>query len=96
MRDIEVGQVAGPALEVDLMYEEGPNGPFQPLVRDVEMINVKVRKCRSAVAIRGYRNAPVRDVRLRDCVFEQAAQANVLENVEGVTFERVWINGKAI
>jgi polygalacturonase len=96
MRDIEVGQVAGPALEVDLMYEEGPNGPFKPLVRDVEMVNVKVKKCQSAIAIRGYKDAPVRDVRLRDCVFEQAAQANVLENVEGLKLENVTINGSKV
>ena len=88
--------MAGPAIEVDLMYEEGPNGPFKPLVRDVEVVNVKVRKCRSAIAIRGYKDAPVRDVRLRDCVFEQAAQPNVLENVEGLTFDKVSINGKAV
>ncbi len=96
MRDIDVGQVAGPAIEVDLMYEEGPNGPFKPVVADVEVVNVKVKKCRSAMSIRGYKDSPVRDVRLRDCVFEQAAQKDVVENVEGLKLERVTINGKAV
>ena len=96
MRDIDAGEVAGAAIEVDLMYEEGPNGPFPPVVRDIEVVNLKVRKCKSAMSIRGYKNAPVRDVRLRDCVFEQAAQPHVLENVEDVKLERVTVNGKAI
>lgn len=96
MRDIEVGQVAGPAIEVDLMYEEGPNGPFRPLVRDVEVASLKVRKCRSVLSIRGYKDAPVRDILLRDCVFEQAAQPNVAENVEGLRMDRVSINGKSV
>lgn len=96
LRDIEVGQVAGPAIEVDLMYEEGPNGPFKPIVRDVQVTNLKVRKCRSAISIRGYKDSPVSDIGLRDCIFEQAAQPNVLENVEGLKLERVTINGKAV
>jgi polygalacturonase len=96
MRDIEVGQVSGPAIEVDLMYEEGPNGPYKPVVADIEVVNLKVRKCKSAMSIRGYKDAPVRDVRLRDCVFEEASQKEVLENVEGVKLERVTVNGKAV
>ena len=96
LRDIDAGQVSGPAIEVDLQYEEGPNGPFPPVVRDVEVVNLKVRKCRAAISIRGYKDAPVSDVRLRDCVFEQAAQGNVLENVEGLKLENVTVNGKAL
>ncbi len=96
MRDIDVGQVSGPAIEVDLMYEEGPNGPFKPVVADIEVVNVKVRKCRSAMSIRGYKDAPVRGIRIRDCAFEQATQKDILENVEDVKFERVTVNGKAV
>jgi polygalacturonase len=96
LRDIDAGHVSGPAIEVDLQYEEGPNGPFPPVVRDVEVVNLKVRKCQSAISIRGYRDAPVRDVHLRDCVFDEAAQGNVLENVEGLKLENVKVNGKAL
>jgi polygalacturonase len=96
MRDIDAGQVAGPAIEVDLQYEEGANGPFPPLVRDVEVVNLKVRKCRAAISIRGYKSAPVRDIRLQDCTFEQAAQPNVIENVEGLKLENVSVNGKKL
>jgi polygalacturonase len=96
LRDIEAGQVAGPAIEVDLQYEEGPNGPFKPLVRDVEVVNLKVRKCRSAFSIRGYKDAPVREIRLRDCTFQETAQPNVVENVELMTIENVSVNGKRL
>jgi polygalacturonase len=94
MRDIDAGQVAGPAIEVDLQYEEGPNGPFKPLVRDIEVVNVKVKKCKMAWSLRGYKDAPIQDVRLRDCVFDGAAQAAVGENVEGLKLENVTVNGK--
>jgi polygalacturonase len=94
MRDIDAGQVAGPAIEVDLQYEEGPNGPFQPHVRDVEVVNVKVKKCKMAWSLRGYKDAPIENVRIRDCSFDGAAQAAVAENVEGLKLEGVTVNGK--
>jgi polygalacturonase len=96
LRDIDAGQVAGPAIEVDLQYEEGPNGPYKPIVRDVEVVNLKVRKCRSALSIRGYKDSPVTDIRLRDCTFENAAQPNILENVESLKFDNVTVNGKKL
>jgi polygalacturonase len=94
MRDIEAGQVAGPAIEVDLQYEEGPNGPFQPHVRDVEVVNVKVKKCKMAWSLRGYKDAPIENVRIRDCSFDGAAQPAVAENVEGLKLDGVIVNGK--
>lgn len=96
LRDIDAGQVAGPAIEVDLQYEEGPNGPYKPLVRDIELVNVKVKKCRMPWSLRGYKDAPIQDVRLRDCSFEGAAQTAVAENVEGLKLESVTVNGKKV
>jgi polygalacturonase len=94
LRDIDAGQVAGPAIEVDLQYEEGPNGPYKPLVRDVEVVNVKVKKCKAAWSLRGYKDAPIQDVRIRACVFDGAAQPAVAENVEGLKLDNVTVNGK--
>src|SRR5512141_2279296 len=34
MRDVTVGQLAESVLQVDFLYEEGPNGNFPPVVRD--------------------------------------------------------------
>src|SRR5215213_2809158 len=39
MRDCRVGQVADAVLSMDLYYEEGPRGPYAPVIRDVEMRN---------------------------------------------------------
>jgi polygalacturonase len=96
MRNIEVGQVAGAAIEVDFNYEEGPKGNFLPVVRDVEVTNLRVKKCAMALSLRGYKNSPIRDVRLRDCAFETAAKPNVIEFVEGLVTERVTVNGAAL
>jgi polygalacturonase len=89
LRDIDAGQVAGPAIEVDFQYEEGSNGPYTPVVRDVEVVNLKCRKASSALSLRGYKNAPISDIRLRHCVFESVARPNVVENVEGLILDDV-------
>jgi polygalacturonase len=89
MKDIDAGEVAGPAIEVDFQYEEGANGPYTPVVRDVEVVNVKCRKAGSALSLRGYKNAPITDVRLHHCVFQSVAKPNVVENVEGLVLDDV-------
>ncbi len=43
MRNVQAGQVGGPAIEVDFRYEEGDKGAFSPVVRDVS-VNGKVAK----------------------------------------------------
>jgi polygalacturonase len=96
MRNVKVGQVARAVVDVDFYYEEAEKGPFPPVVRDVEVVNVEVQKCMNAWSLRGFKNAPVRDVRLKDCTFVDASKPNVAENVEGLTLENVKINGKAV
>jgi polygalacturonase len=96
MRNIDAGQVAGAAVEVDFNYEEGPNGPYKPIVRDVDVANVTVRKCAMALSLRGYKDSPVSDVRLSNCTFEKAAKPNIIENVEGLKLDHVTVNGQPV
>jgi hypothetical protein len=96
LRNVTVGQVAGPAIEVDFYYEEGVKGAFTPVVRDVEVVNLTCGKSHSAWSLRGLPNAPVRDVRVRNCAFENAALPSVAENVEGLVVDAVTVNGKKV
>jgi polygalacturonase len=89
MRDIDAGQVAGPAIEIDFQYEEGPNGPYTPAVRDVDVENVTVRQAAQAFSLRGYPNAPIRDIRLRHIRVEKVSKPDVIQNVEGLVKEDV-------
>jgi hypothetical protein len=88
--------VATAAIEVDFAYEEGAQGPFTPVVRDVEVLNLEVGKCANAWLIRGYKNAPISNIRLKNCTFENAAKPAVTENVQGLTLENVTVNGKKV
>jgi polygalacturonase len=94
MRNVEVGQVADSVITIDFYYEEGETGSFIPVVRNVSVSNVKSSKSKYALYFRGFKNAPITGLRFTDCVFDNVAQPNVLENVRDITLRKVRINGK--
>jgi polygalacturonase len=95
-RDVTVGNVAEAVIEVDFYYEEGPGGAFNPRVRNINVSNVTSKSSKYALYLRGYKDDPIRGITLENCVFDKVAQANRLENVEGLTTRNVTINGKAL
>jgi len=94
MRNVDVGQVADSVITIDFYYEEGEAGSFIPVVRNVEVSNVKSSKSKYALYLRGFKNAPITGLRVTDCTFDNVSQPNVLENVREVTLRKVRINGK--
>ena len=94
VRNLEVGQVAKAAVTIDFYYEEGPEGKFTPIVRNVDIRNMKMRKAEYALYLRGFANAPIRDVTIADCDFGGVAKPNLLEHAEGISLRNVRINGK--
>jgi polygalacturonase len=94
IRNLAIGELADAVLQVDFFYEERPKGPERPLVRNIDIRNVTCKKTKYALYVRGFPNAPVRDIRLDRCNFENVASPNVVENVEGLKLTGVTINGK--
>lgn len=93
-RNIRVGQVAMAALAIDFRYEEGEAGGFTPVARNVRIENMSVQQTRYPLYLRGFKNAPVEDVRLTNCNFARAARASVLENVKDLRLRNVRVNGE--
>lgn len=91
MRNCQVGQVADAVLSIDFYYEEGTRGSHTPVVRNVEMVNVTSQKSNYAIYARGFPNAPIYDIRLKDCTFNNVAKPNVVEHVQGLVLENVRI-----
>lgn len=95
MREVEVGQVADAVIRVNFYYEEGDAGPFDPIVRHIEVRNLTSRQSPYALYLRGYARSPIRDVRLIDCTFDRV-EKNLTEHVDGLYLQNVRINGKRI
>jgi predicted transcriptional regulator len=96
MRDVEIGQLADAVLQVDFLYEEGPNGNFPPVVRDVELLRVTSRKSNYGLYLRGYEKATIEDIRVLDCTFDAVAKPDVVEHVTGLVRRNLTVNGSKV
>jgi len=83
-------------LSIDFHYEEGDAGGFVPVVRDVDIRNLHVRQTKYPVYLRGLKNAPIENVRLTGCTFANAAQPNLVENVNSLVLRDVSVNGQLV
>lgn len=93
LRNLDVGQVARAVVTIDFYYEEADKGSFTPVCRNVSIANVTAQKAQRALYLRGFKNAPIRDIALADCRFNGVEQPNVVEDVDGLTLRNVRING---
>jgi polygalacturonase len=96
MRDVTVGQLADAVLQVDFLYEEGANGNFPPVVRDVELLRVTSKKSNYGLFLRGYEKGTIADVRVLDCTFDGVAKPDVVEHVTGLVRRNVSVNGQKV
>ena len=81
MRDVTVGEVAEAVVAADFFYEEGKNGAFKPVLRDVDVRNVTSRKSKYAFLLRGFAEAPITNIRVTDCKFDGVRVPDVLGGV---------------
>jgi polygalacturonase len=95
-RNIQVGQVAHAVITIDFNYEEGAKGTFVPVVRNYTVDKLTSTKSVHALDIQGLTGAPIYDLRLTNCTFENVAEPNVVRNVRNAILENVTINGKEI
>ena len=95
-RNIEVGQVAHAVITIDFNYEEGAKGAFIPVVREYTVDGLRSERSKHALDVQGLANAPVVNLRLTNCTFENVAEGNVVKNVKDAIFDNVKINGRSV
>jgi len=86
----------GMVLSIDFFYEEGPNGNYSPIVRNVDVRNVTASRSNYALYLRGFPTNFITDVRLYNCHFSDVIRGNVIENVDGLGLFNVTVNGEII
>jgi len=96
MREVTIGHLADAVLQVDFLYEEGPNGNYPPVVRDVELTRVTSQKSTYALYLRGYEKATIDDIRIIDCTFDSVAKPDVVEHVTHLVERNVTVNGQKV
>jgi len=64
-------------------------------VRNIDIRDVTSKKSKYALNVRGFANAPIREIHLERCTLDNVASEDVVEFVEGLTMAGVTVNGKA-
>jgi polygalacturonase len=95
-RNIEVGQVAHAVITIDFNYEEGAKGSFTPVVRDYTVDGLRSTRSKHALDVQGLATAPIVNLKLTNCTFDNVAEGNVVKNVKDAILNNVKINGRTI
>jgi polygalacturonase len=82
MRNVHVGLVKDSVLQIDFLYDEGPNGPFKPVARNVVMNHISVAQTPRVLNARGFPAADISGVRIYDSVFKQVQKPDVVVNAD--------------
>ena len=95
LRNIEVGQVKEEVVIATMLYED--SGSFLPIIRDVEVRNMRVKKGgKIGVLLEGYPQSKVENLRLIDVTIESVNVPYKFTNASGIRFKNVTINNKKI
>jgi polygalacturonase len=95
-RDIEVGQVRQAVIACDFRYEEGADGPFRPVLRDVIIERLHARHAVMVLDSQGLPAAPIGKIALRDCYFGGVTRPSKIADTDGVLLDRILVNGARV
>ncbi|NHK26417.1 glycoside hydrolase family 28 protein [Parvularcula flava] len=96
VRDIEVGQVGRAAITCDFNYEEGANGDYTPVLRNLTVERLHVEHAGMVLDAQGLPGAPVMDITLRDCTFDGVEEVSIITYTQRLKLENVRVNGEQV
>ena len=82
MRNIKVGVVKDSVLQIDLLYDEGPNGDHNPFICNVVMDNITVDNAPRILNVRGFPGATIKNVRILNSSFGKITKPDVIESAD--------------
>ena len=94
MRNITIGKVSDAVIRVFFHYEEGDDGPYTPVVRNIYVKNITSQESKYALLLDGYERSPITNVNLEDCRFNGVQKKNILNYVSDLNLKQVYINGE--
>ena len=79
---MNVGQVADAVLQIDFVYEEGPNGPYKPVARNIVMENIRVTHTPRVLNVVGFPAAEISGVRIYNSTFLDVKKPDVVKEAD--------------
>jgi unsaturated rhamnogalacturonyl hydrolase len=91
MRHVKIGRVGEAVLTIDLLYEEGARGAFQPVVRNVQLDNITSSASPRVMFIRGFEGAEIDNIRISNSTFSGVTETEVVTHTGSVSLRNVTI-----
>lgn len=94
VRNIKVGKVGEAIVTIDLMYEEGSNGPHKPIVRNIEIDGVTATATPRVMFVVDFPGAVIDGIKFSNSKFQGVETAEVLASSGTIQFTNVVIEPK--
>jgi unsaturated rhamnogalacturonyl hydrolase len=82
MRNVTVGLVKDSVLQIDFLYEEGAQGHFMPVAKNVAMDHITVAETPRVLNVRGFPGAAISDVRINNSTFKNIQKPDVVQDAD--------------
>lgn len=84
-------------IHADFFYEEGANGNYNPILRNITLSNIKTVEggsidANNALYLKGFKNAPIENILIENAELNGVKGNAVLQNIKGLAFKNVSIN----
>jgi unsaturated rhamnogalacturonyl hydrolase len=89
MRHLRIGHVSEALLTVDFLYEDGPNGAFPPVVRNVDIDGVTVRSSPRVFFITGFAGATIDGIRVENSTINGLSASEIVEHAGRIELNHV-------
>jgi len=89
MRNVTVGRVAEAIVTVDFLYEEGPNGTHNPVLRNVQLENVSAKSTPRLFYIVGFPGVVIDGIRMAHCSFAGLEAPEIIEHAGRIELDDV-------
>lgn len=94
MRKVRIGQVREAVLTVDFLYEEGADGPFPPVVRNVNLDGITSRDSPRVMHVRGFEGARIDGIRITNSTFSGLTDSDIVEHAGTISMDEVTLKPK--
>jgi len=91
MRDVQVGAVGEAILTVDFQYDTGPDGDYQPVLRNVHIENVTSTASPRVCWIGGIPGGVIEDIFFSHCTFRGLTGVEVMDYAGKIIFDHVTV-----
>ena len=91
MRKVEIGTLAEAVLTVDFLYETGAEGPYPPVVRNVQLEDITSTSSPRVMYLAGFAGATIDDLRFTNCTFRGLTSNDVIQHAGSIVFRNVTV-----